>query len=437
MVARNAWRIIENPDCLLACTLKARYFPKTDFLNAKCPANFSWTWKCLHAIKELIKPFISWIVGDGQFIDPWCDKWIPSLGSVVPNLLVPPNPTIKVSYFINLITRSWDVDRLNTHFDDSSEKKIVTIPLSQIQVFTWKAARNALPSRIVLHTRMPMNSVDCARCNDPYESIMHALFMCPFASRVWFLSSFCVNTQSFSSKTFIDWMIFWLVNPASKHHEEDQCLFIAIFWSLWKSRNNLIFQNSKENYTAVLMRAREMLLTRKTSASASLLGHVSVCDKWMPPPTGWIKWNIDGAYDEISGKYGAGFVMRDFSNTTSFCASIVFQVESAEETEARVIWATLKKAVEQKLTHLIIESDAQSLINQFSAGLFDGNSRTDVIFKEIEFFSSSVVACLFIFQPRTCNFVAHELVLWAKTSNSTMYWSVPPIWLMPFVEGDH
>ncbi|XP_026417071.1 uncharacterized protein LOC113312538 [Papaver somniferum] len=426
MLARNAWKIIENPDFLLPSTLKARYFPRTDFLNVKCPANCSWTWKCLH------KPFISWIVGDGQFIDHWCDKWIPSLGFVVPNPLVPPDPTIKVSYFISPITRSWDVDRLNTHFDDTSTKKIVTIPLSQglrpspcsalwkhiwkinvpyrIQVFTWKAAKNALPARTVLHTRMPMNPVDCDRYIDPSESIMHALVLCPFASCVWFLSSFCINTQAFSSKTFIDWMLFW---------------------------NNLVFKNNKETYIAVLMRARAMLLTRKTSAFVSPLGPVSISDRWMPPHTIWIKCNIDGAYDVIFGKNGAGFVMWDFSKTASFCASIVFQMKSAEQAEARAIWAALKKVVEKKLTHLIIESDAQSLINQFSAGLFDGNSKTDVIFKDIQFFSSSLVACLFNFQPRTCNSVAHELALWDKTNNSAMYWSVSLIWLTLFVEGDH
>ncbi|XP_026416909.1 uncharacterized protein LOC113312367 [Papaver somniferum] len=241
----------------------------------------------------------------------------------------------------------------------------------RIQVFSWKAARNALPARTVLHTRMPMNYVDCTRCNDPSESIMQALVFCPFASRVWFLSSFCVNTQAFSTKSFMDWMLFWLVNLVYKLPDGDQRLFVAILWSLWQSRNNLVFQNIKENYTDVLMRAITMLLTRKSTLS---------------------------------------FVMRDFTNTASFCASIVFQVESVEEAEGRSIWAALQKAVEQKLTHPIIESDAQSLINQFSAGMFDGNSRTDAIFKDIQFFSSKFVACLFVFQPRTCNSVAHELV---------------------------
>ncbi|XP_026458965.1 uncharacterized protein LOC113359570 [Papaver somniferum] len=132
MLSRNAWRILENPNCLLATVLKAKYFPKTDFLNVKCTAKCSWTWKCLHAIKELIKPFISWIVGDGQFIDPWCDKWIPSQGSATPNPLVPPDPSIKVAYFIDSQSRSWDVSRLNTHFDNASVQKIISIPLSHL-----------------------------------------------------------------------------------------------------------------------------------------------------------------------------------------------------------------------------------------------------------------------------------------------------------------
>ncbi|XP_026384162.1 uncharacterized protein LOC113279707 [Papaver somniferum] len=155
------------------------------------------------------------------------------------------------------------------------------------------------------------------------------------------------------------------------------------------------------------------------------------------PSFGWIKCNTDGAYDDTYGANGATNVMRDFSNKASFCASIVFDVHSAEEDEARAIWAVLKKAVEQQLTHIIVESDAKSLIEQFSAGMFDENSRTDVIFKDIQFFSSKFVACIFNFQPRVCNSVAHELAQWEKINNTSMYWSVPPVWLLPTVERDH
>ncbi|XP_026428366.1 uncharacterized protein LOC113324237 [Papaver somniferum] len=180
-----------------------------------------------------------------------------------------------------------------------------------------------------------------------------------------------------------------------------------------------------------------MLLTRKTSLPVSTSISVSICDKWMPTSIGWIKFNTDGAFDIISGVNGAGYVMRDFTRKATFCASLVFEVLSAEEAEARAIWAVLKKALEERLTHIIIESDAKSLIDQFSARNFEGNSCTDAIFKDIQFFSSKLVACIFTFQPRYCNSVVHELAQWAKNNNSTMYWSTPPVWLLPTVEEDH
>ncbi|XP_026459146.1 uncharacterized protein LOC113359780 [Papaver somniferum] len=180
-----------------------------------------------------------------------------------------------------------------------------------------------------------------------------------------------------------------------------------------------------------------MLLTRKTSLPVSTAISVSICDKWMPPSIGWIKCNTDGAFDIISGENSAGYVMRDFSRKATFCAALAFEVFSAEEAEARAIWAVLKKALEQRLTHIIIGSDAKSLIDQFSARNFEGNSRTNAIFKDIQFFSSKLVACIFTFQPRCCNSVAHELAQWAKNNNSTMHWSTPPVWLLPTVEEDH
>ncbi|XP_026451149.1 uncharacterized protein LOC113351362 [Papaver somniferum] len=157
----------------------------------------------------------------------------------------------------------------------------------------------------------------------------------------------------------------------------------------------------------------------------------------MPPPPGGIKCNIDGAFDDISVDNGVGYVMRDFSSKASYCASIVFDVDSAKETEARGIWAVLEKVVEQKLSHIIIESDAKDLIDQFSVGMFNGDPSTDTIFKDIQLFSSSLVACVFSFQPRICDSVAHELAQWAEKNKSSMYGSVPPIWLMPIIEGDH
>ncbi|XP_026396592.1 uncharacterized protein LOC113291254 [Papaver somniferum] len=242
---------------------------------------------------------------------------------------------------------------------------------------------------------------------DPQETIMHCLVTCPFASKVWFISDFNINTQFFQDNSFTDWLLFWLIDTQSKLPEDDQCLFVDILWSLWTSRNNLIFQGIKENFTAVL--ARAMLLTRKSRNPSLTI-----------PTTMHVR-----------------YVMRDFTKKATFCASLVFNVHSAEEAEVRAIWAVLKKAVEQHLSHIIIESDVKAFIDQFSDGNFDGDTRTDAIFNDILFFSTKLSAFIFSFQPRVYNYVAYELALWAKQNNSTMYWFKPPVWILPTVEEDH
>ncbi|XP_026433586.1 uncharacterized protein LOC113331024 [Papaver somniferum] len=218
------------------------------------------------------------------------------------NPLTPQDPCIKVDYSIDNHTRTWNVSRLSTHFDDVSVKNLginpspcktlwlhiwkIRVP-HIIQLFLWKAVKNALPSRTVLHTRMPMHSVECARCNDPHENIMHTLVLCPFASKT--------------------------------------------------SRNNLVFQNVFENHKSVIERARAMLLTRKNTFVATLSNPIALNHKWMPPLVGWIKCNTDRAFDDISGDNGAGYVMRNSTSKSSFCAAMVFEVSSAEEAEARAI----------------------------------------------------------------------------------------------------
>ncbi|XP_026442366.1 uncharacterized protein LOC113341863 [Papaver somniferum] len=231
--------------------------------------------------------------------------------------------------------------------------------------------------------------------------------------------------------------MFLLLDQNSRLPDDSQGLFVAILWSLWTSRNNLIFQNFSENHNAVIERARAMLLTRKIIPVVTTTTPIVLSDKWMPPSFGWIKCSTDGAFDDITGENGAGYVMRDFTSKAYLCAAMVFEVSSAEEAEARAIRGVLKKAVDQKMTHIIIESDAKKLVEQFSSGLFDGDSSTDAIFKDIKLYSSKLSACIFSFQPRTCNYVDHELAQWAKCKKSSMYWSVPPAWLAPTVEGDH
>lgn len=77
--------------------------------------------------------------------------------------------------------------------------------------------------------------------------------------------------------------------------------------------------------------------------------------------------------------------------------------------------------MEMQLTHIIVESDAKSLIDQFSLENFEGNQRMDSLIKDISLFSSSLVACILYFQPRTRNNVAHSLAAWTKNHSDSCF----------------
>lgn len=55
MLAKQAWRILVNPDSLCARVLRGRYFPDGNFLQATCPANASATWKAICKARDALR----------------------------------------------------------------------------------------------------------------------------------------------------------------------------------------------------------------------------------------------------------------------------------------------------------------------------------------------------------------------------------------------
>ncbi|XP_026428903.1 uncharacterized protein LOC113324832 [Papaver somniferum] len=226
MMARSVWRLVENPSSLLAQVLKAKYFANCDILNSKCADNASWACKCLHNTMNKIKPFITWVVGEGNFIYHWCDNWIPGKGVATPRANSVPDKNLKVHDLINQETRTWNEAKLSAVFDQDTKEKIEKISLSlepsndrriwtpskddvfstksaystlnvrgdesnsdlcsaiwklkapaRIQLFVSKALKCALPVREILHKRIHISDYTCPKCRMKFELCMLLLLV--------------------------------------------------------------------------------------------------------------------------------------------------------------------------------------------------------------------------------------------------------------------
>lgn len=77
LLVKQGWRFISNLNSLLARVMKAKYFPRSNFLNTPLGNNPSYVWKSIWATKGVLSAYCAWRVGTGDNIDINNDAWFP------------------------------------------------------------------------------------------------------------------------------------------------------------------------------------------------------------------------------------------------------------------------------------------------------------------------------------------------------------------------
>ena len=77
LLARQAWRVLSNPDSLCAQVLKAKYYPYGKLEDTVFTGNASSSWQAVSHGLDLLKRGFIWRVGNGRNIRVWTDNWIP------------------------------------------------------------------------------------------------------------------------------------------------------------------------------------------------------------------------------------------------------------------------------------------------------------------------------------------------------------------------
>ena len=129
LLARQAWRLLNNPESLCARVLKAKYYPNGSLEDTVFTGNSSSTWQGIAYGLELLKKGLIWRVGNGQSIRIWRDSWIPRASSYKP---VSAKRRCRLRFVSQLIDHdgTWKTDVLQQYFLPIDVMEIRKIRLS-------------------------------------------------------------------------------------------------------------------------------------------------------------------------------------------------------------------------------------------------------------------------------------------------------------------
>ena len=162
LLARQAWRILQNPETPSARILKAVYYPSCDFLKAEVGSHPSQIWRALVEGRDTLKVGLIRRIGTGESAHAWHDNWLPRDTSMRPIACLKIDPPECVADFIDEMQACWKVEQLRECFLPMDIEVIRGIPLSTRRhndFWSWQFERSGMFSvrstyKMLLNTKI-------------------------------------------------------------------------------------------------------------------------------------------------------------------------------------------------------------------------------------------------------------------------------------------
>ena len=493
LLAKQAWRILTNPNSLMAKTLRQKYFPNSEFLSVKVSPLASFTWKSILSARELLSKGLKKIVGDGKTTDIRKDPWVPSL----PNLKIMSYDGQEVDgpQMVSdlLEDRRWDFVKLNLLFSERERHAILNIPLPRypdedrwawrftkngdfavrsayyvecdslrshaaspssnagkavwrklwkarippkIQHFGWRALHGGIPVTKTLGRRGMVVDSKCMLCGESDESVTHALALCPEAQAVWMLSPLRLKVDMREGSNLMDWCLTLVQKFVEVEWWE---IFWSLLWGIWLRRNAWTFNQRRIHPHDLIEKALGIVgevRQSKEGLAPKATSRRPVPRQWKPPPVGWYKVNADAAIfsDE---KVGLGGVVRDEIGEVVAATCVgekgCFEVDAVEAMAAR---HAVFIALEAGFSNIILETDCLKLATHLSKKQRELSSFGNIV-NDILLLVSSCNAFSVSHVGREGNWVAHHLAHGSLNYGGMRVWlEEAPDEVMQYVMAD-
>ena len=130
LLAKQGWRLLQQPNSLVARLFKGRYYPNYEFLQAPVKPNSSYCWCSVAASRSIICQGMRWRVVQ---IHIWGDSWLPRdrFYNVLSPRPVGVHPELMVrSLLLEDDGVRWNSNLVRSWFLEEEAKLILSIPLS-------------------------------------------------------------------------------------------------------------------------------------------------------------------------------------------------------------------------------------------------------------------------------------------------------------------
>ncbi|CAN1152638.1 Putative ribonuclease H protein At1g65750 [Linum perenne] len=181
---------------------------------------------------------------------------------------------------------------------------------NRIRFFLWLAVHGKLLTNGERRRRHLAGTDLCPRCNAAVESVSHVLCECPLAAEVWRLLDLNQIVGLHQTSPSASWLTSLLTH-------EHSTLFGVTFWILWKSRNEFIFEGTRESATSLSFRIKNWVAAIEEALKRDInltrdAGREWRNIAWEPGDEGWSIINTDGYVLSSPHKAAAGGLIRDW-----------------------------------------------------------------------------------------------------------------------------
>ena len=243
----------------------------------------------------------------------------------------------------------------------------------RIKLLLWKVAREILLTNLTRNSRGMAPNDLCPICNAEPESIIHTIRDCHLAKATWnkILGNTSPNFYNFDD---LQHWLFW--NLSRRDIEGWSTVFAVTVDCLWWARNNYIFNNMIPDVVSSTIRINTMVTNIKEAwtefnhriPKSNNSSAASSNQNWIPPSSGTVKLNCDGAVKDYGSRAACGGIAGDSTGTFLWGFSAKLGQCSVVQSELWAILKSLEIAKVKGMSNLTIESDSLMAVKLIQQG---------------------------------------------------------------------